>query len=92
MRLVATEGLWIGALGSLTGAALGLAGAAAFAGALPTGLIVTSLTAALVGTIAANAFYLTMTFAYFYFLLVLVLATPVVFAPRALQHGPEGPA
>ncbi|MGI9185769.1 MAG: FtsX-like permease family protein [Solirubrobacteraceae bacterium] len=54
MRLVATEGLWIGALGSLTGAALGLAGAAAFAGALPTGLIVTSLTAALVGMLLSG--------------------------------------
>ena len=54
MRLVATEGLWIGALGSLAGAALGLAGAAAFAGALPTELIVTSLIAALVGTVLSG--------------------------------------
>jgi hypothetical protein len=40
------------------------------------------LTAALVGTMAANAFYLTMTFAYFFVFLVLVLATPLVFAER----------
>jgi hypothetical protein len=40
------------------------------------------LTAALLGTLAANAFYLTMTFAYFYFLLALALATPVVFGRR----------
>ena len=37
------------------------------------------LTAALLGTLAANAFYLTMTFAYFYFLLALACAAPVVF-------------
>jgi hypothetical protein len=40
------------------------------------------LTAALVGTIAANAFYLTMQFYYFYALALLALATPVVFARR----------
>ncbi|MEP6909349.1 MAG: O-antigen ligase family protein [Actinomycetota bacterium] len=40
------------------------------------------LTAALVGTIAANAFYLTMQFYYFYALALLVLATPVVFSRR----------
>ena len=40
------------------------------------------LTAALVGTIAANAFYLTMQFYYFYALALLVLATPIVFARR----------
>jgi O-antigen ligase len=40
------------------------------------------LTAALAGTIAANAFYLTMTFAYFYFLLMLIFAAPVVFSKR----------
>jgi hypothetical protein len=38
------------------------------------------LTAALAGTMAANVFYLTMTFAYFYVFLILVLAAPVVFA------------
>jgi hypothetical protein len=40
------------------------------------------LTAALLGTLAANAFYLTMTFAYFYFLLGLAFAAPVVFGRR----------
>ncbi|MDX6513896.1 MAG: O-Antigen ligase [Gaiellaceae bacterium] len=38
------------------------------------------LTAALVGTMAANAFYLTMQFYYFYFFAALALAAPVVFA------------
>ena len=38
-------------------------------------------TAALAGTIAANAFYLTMQFYYFYAFLALALAMPVVFAP-----------
>jgi O-antigen ligase len=40
------------------------------------------LTAALTGTIAANFFYLTMTFYYFYALVVLALALPLVFAQR----------
>jgi O-antigen ligase len=40
------------------------------------------LTAALVGTMAANAFYLTMTFFYFYAFVLLVLAAPVVFGRR----------
>ena len=40
------------------------------------------MTAALVGTIAANFFYLTMQFYYFYGFLALVLALPVVFARR----------
>jgi hypothetical protein len=40
------------------------------------------LTAALIGTIAANAFYLTMQFYYFYALALMALATPVVFARR----------
>jgi len=40
------------------------------------------LTAALLGTLAANAFYLTMTFAYFYLLLAIAFATPVVFRRR----------
>jgi O-antigen ligase len=40
------------------------------------------LTAALVGTMAANAFYLTMTFFYFYAFALLVLAVPVVFGRR----------
>jgi len=40
------------------------------------------LTAALTGTIAANFFYLTMQFYYFYGLLALALALPLVFARR----------
>ena len=40
------------------------------------------LTAALVGTLAANLFYLTMTFYYFYVVAGLVLAVPVVFGRR----------
>jgi O-antigen ligase len=41
------------------------------------------MTAALVGTMAANFFYLTMQFYYFYAFLALVLALPVVFGARA---------
>jgi hypothetical protein len=45
------------------------------------------LTAALVGTIAANAFYLTMQFYYFYALALLALTAPIVFGRRlASQH------
>jgi O-antigen ligase len=44
------------------------------------------LTAALVGTIAANFFYLTMQFYYFYAFLAFVLALPVVFGSRAREH------
>src|SRR6185437_15111214 len=40
------------------------------------------MTAALTGTIAANFFYLTMTFYYFYALVALALALPVVHARR----------
>jgi O-Antigen ligase len=40
------------------------------------------LTAALVGTLAANAFYLTMQFYYFFALALFVLAAPVVFQRR----------
>jgi hypothetical protein len=40
------------------------------------------LTAALVGTMAANAFYLTMQFYYFYAFAVLALTAPIVFARR----------
>jgi O-Antigen ligase len=40
------------------------------------------LTAALAGTLAANAFYLTMISFYFYALVLLMLAVPVVFARR----------
>jgi O-antigen ligase len=40
------------------------------------------MTAALVGTMAANAFYLTMQFYYFYVFAALVLAAPLVFGRR----------
>jgi O-antigen ligase len=40
-------------------------------------------TAALAGTLAANAFYLTMTFYYFYVVLALALAVPLVFGAAA---------
>ena len=40
------------------------------------------LTAALVGTLVANAFYLTMQFYYFFALALFVLAAPIVFARR----------
>jgi hypothetical protein len=39
-------------------------------------------TAALVGTLASNAFYLTMQFYYFYAFAALALAVPIVFARR----------
>ena len=40
------------------------------------------MTAALAGTIASNAFYLTMSFYYFFAFVMLALAAPIVFAPR----------
>jgi hypothetical protein len=40
------------------------------------------LTAALVGTMASNVFYLTMSFLYFYVFVMLLLATPAVFSRR----------
>ena len=40
------------------------------------------MTAALVGTIAANAFYLTMSFYYFFAFALLALAAPIVFSRR----------
>lgn len=45
------------------------------------------LTAALVGTMVGNLFYLTMQFYYFYGLLALAIAAPVVFGPRAARRG-----
>jgi hypothetical protein len=41
------------------------------------------MTAALVGTMAANVFYLTMSFPYFYVFVLLVLVTPIVFSRAA---------
>jgi hypothetical protein len=55
----------------------------------PTGARVRPLawgmTAALTGTIAANFFYLTMQFYYFYVFTAFALALPVVFARRARE-------
>jgi O-antigen ligase len=51
------------------------------------------MTAALVGTIAANAFYLTMSFYYFFAFVMLALAAPIVFTPRgsaAVSAAPAG--
>ena len=45
------------------------------------------MTAALAGTIAANFFYLTMQFYYFYAFLAFALALPVVFGWRARERG-----
>jgi O-antigen ligase len=47
------------------------------------------MTAALAGTMAANAFYLTMQFYYFYAFLALALALPAVFA-TAQSESPKG--
>jgi ABC-type antimicrobial peptide transport system permease subunit len=52
-RLLTFEGLWIGALGALSGAGVGLGAAALFAGALPVGLLLTALAAAATGTLLA---------------------------------------
>lgn len=54
VRLIALEGLAVGALGSLVGAAVGLAGAAAFAGEVPTRLIGIAAGAALAGALLAG--------------------------------------
>jgi putative ABC transport system permease protein len=54
-RLVTLQGLWIGALGAVTGGAIGLGAAALFAGSLPVGLIVTTLAAVVAGTLLTGA-------------------------------------
>jgi choline-glycine betaine transporter len=46
------------------------------------------MTAALTGTIAANFFYLTMSFYYFYAFVALVLALPVVYTKGQDLRGP----
>jgi hypothetical protein len=46
------------------------------------------MTAALVGTMAANVFYLTMSFLYFYVFVMIALATPVVFSRRTAPRIP----
>jgi O-antigen ligase len=65
------------------GRALAAAGAPAASRARP---LAWGLTAALVGTMAANAFYLTMPFYYFYVFAMLVVAAPAVFG-RRLRSG-----
>jgi O-antigen ligase len=56
----------------------------------PAGARVTPLawgmTAALVGTLFANVFYLTMSFYYFYVFVALLLALPIVYGPRAVAR------
>jgi hypothetical protein len=56
----------------------------------PAGTRVTPLawgmTAALVGTLFANVFYLTMSFYYFYVFVALLLALPIVYGPRAVAQ------
>jgi O-Antigen ligase len=47
------------------------------------------MTAALVGTMAANVFYLTMSFLYFYVFAMLVLATPAVFSKSLRLSGSQ---
>ena len=69
----------LGALRRL-GRALAAAGDAAAARVRPLGW---GLTAALVGTLVANAFYLTMQMYYFFVLVMLIVAAPAVFAALA---------
>jgi hypothetical protein len=45
------------------------------------------MTAALVATLVANLFYLTMTFYYFYVFAVLAVALPVAFGRAAREPG-----
>jgi ABC-type lipoprotein release transport system permease subunit len=52
-RLISLEGLWLGSLGSLTGGLLGLLGSATFAGTLPAELLLTTIGAAIAGTLIA---------------------------------------
>ncbi len=71
-------------------AALALGRALTAAGDAPTAArlrpLAWGMVAALLGTMASNAFYLTMQFYYFYAFAALVLATPLVFA-RSLEPG-----
>ena len=46
------------------------------------------MTAALVGTLASNAFYLTIPFLYFYVFVMLLLATPAVFSQPTASRIP----
>ena len=45
------------------------------------------LTAALVATMAANFFYLTMSFYYFFVLAMLIIVAPAVFGRRLVRSG-----
>src|SRR5581483_3250720 len=58
----------------------------------PVGVRVTALswgmTAALLGTLLANVFYLTMSFYYFYVFVMLLLALPIAFGPRVWRAEP----
>ncbi len=47
------------------------------------------MTGALVGTMVANAFYLTMSFYYFFVFAMLIVALPAVFAARPRAEGPS---
>jgi hypothetical protein len=67
------------AAGRAIGRGLAAAGDAVSARVRP---LAWGLTAALVGTLAANAFYLTMSFYYFFVVALLAIALPAVFAPR----------
>jgi O-antigen ligase len=74
----------LGALRAI-GRALAAAGDPAAARVRP---LAWGLTAALVGTLVANVFYLTMTFYYFYVLGVMILAAPIVFGRRLPAPAP----
>ncbi len=52
-RLVGSEALWLGLLGSLTGAMLGVLGASTFAQTVPRGLILVAAASAAAGTMVA---------------------------------------
>ncbi|HEY7381916.1 MAG TPA: O-antigen ligase family protein [Gaiella sp.] len=67
------------ALARHIGRALAAAGDAVAARVRP---LAWGLTAALVGTLAANAFYLTINFNYFFVVALLAIAPPAVFGPR----------
>jgi hypothetical protein len=47
------------------------------------------MTAALVGTLFANVFYLTMSFYYFYVFVALLLALPIVYGWRLATPAPR---
>ncbi len=61
------------------------------AGAARVSPLAWGLTAALAGTLAANAFYLTMSFYYFFVLAMLIVAAPLVFGARTELARPAVP-